>query len=105
MPRSRRAADAALGRECHQALRRPHRQRSDQDLLSQGARGAARHAVAPARCREAGERLMLLSVENVTKRFGGLTANEAIKIFFPKGLAALPGMLWRRRDAAKPESG
>jgi branched-chain amino acid transport system permease protein len=27
-----------------------------------------------------------------------------ILIFFPKGLAALPGMLWRRRDAAKPES-
>jgi branched-chain amino acid transport system permease protein len=28
-----------------------------------------------------------------------------ILIFFPRGLAALPGMLWRRRDAAKPEGG
>ena len=28
-----------------------------------------------------------------------------ILIFFPRGLAALPGMLWRRRDEAKPEGG
>ena len=27
-----------------------------------------------------------------------------ILIFFPRGLAALPGMLWRRRDEARPES-
>ena len=26
-----------------------------------------------------------------------------ILIFFPKGLAALPGMLWRRRDEAKAD--
>jgi branched-chain amino acid transport system permease protein len=28
-----------------------------------------------------------------------------ILIFFPKGLAALPGMLWGRRDETKAENG
>ena len=51
---------------------------------------------------------------NTTELFRGLKELQDIAyasvlililIFFPKGLAALPGMLWRRRDAAKPESG
>ena len=47
-------------------------------FFPKGSRGAARHAVAAARCGEAESGMTLLSVSNVTKRFGGLIANDAI---------------------------
>src|SRR5205085_570219 len=57
----------------------------DPDLLSQGTGGAAGHdRTLACRCQERGRHMTLLSVDNVTKRFGGLTANDAISFAVPE---------------------
>src|SRR5262249_11656589 len=56
----------------------------DPDLLPARACGPARHDRALARYEGGGSTVTLLSVNNVTKRFGGLLANDSISFDVPE---------------------
>src|SRR5205085_11946096 len=56
----------------------------DPDLLPQGSRGAAWNDLAPACRKGGGSHMTLLTVSNVTKRFGGLLANDSISFEVPE---------------------